>query len=314
MMKEHYELIILGGGPAGLSAGLYAARARLDHVLIEKGAPGGQVLLTDWVDNYPGFPEGLTGFDLIEKMTQHAKRFDLNIETAMVTEVNLDNEDKKVLLLEDGGQVTCDSLIICTGARANTLNIPGEEEMRGKGVSYCGTCDAPFYRNMHVAVVGGGNTAIQEAEYLTKFASRVTVIHRRDELRATKILQEIAFANENIDYIWNTTVTSIEGENGVEILNLLNKDGTTSQLEVQGVFILIGVTPNSNELPLEVLKADQWGFIPTDIESRTCVPGVMAAGDICSKDVRQIVNAAGEGAVAVLAAENYLQNLKETNS
>lgn len=308
-MKEHYELIILGGGPAGLSAGLYAARSRLDHVLIEKGAPGGQVLLTDWVDNYPGFPEGLTGFDLIEKMTQHAKRFDLNIENAMVTEVSLEGE-KKVLKLEDGGQVTCDSLIICTGARANTLNIPGEDEMRGKGVSYCGTCDAPFYRNMHVAVVGGGNTAIQEAEYLTKFASRVTVIHRRDELRATKILQEIAFANEKIDFIWDSTVTSIEGEKGVERLILENRDGSNSTLEVEGVFILIGVTPNSNELPIETLKADKWGFIPTDIESRTCIPGVMAAGDICSKDVRQIVNAAGEGAVAVLAAENYLQNLK----
>ena len=307
-MKEHYELVILGGGPAGLSAGLYAARARLDHVMIEKGAPGGQVLLTDWVDNYPGFPDGLTGFDLIENMTNHAKRFDLNIETAYVTKVDLKQKDKKVLYLEDGGQVTCDALIICTGASANTLNVPGEDEMRGKGVSYCGTCDAPFYRNMHVAVVGGGNTAIQEAEYLTKFASKVTVIHRRDELRATKILQEYAFANEKIDFIWDSTVTSIEGGTGVEKLNLLKKDGTTSSLEVEGVFILIGVTPNSNELPLEQLNADQWGFIPTDIESCTCVPGVMAAGDICSKDVRQIVNAAGEGAVAVLAAEAYIQN------
>ncbi len=309
-MKEHYELIILGGGPAGLSAGLYAARARLDHVLIEKGAPGGQVLLTDWVDNYPGFPEGLTGFDLIEKMTQHAKRFDLNIETATVAEVNLDDEKKKILLLEDGSQVSCDSLIICTGASANTVNVPGEQEMRGKGVSYCGTCDAPFYRNMHVAVIGGGNTAVQEAEYLTKFASKVTVIHRRDELRATKILQEIAFANEKIDFLWNSTVTSIEGEQGVERLNILNKDGSESTLEVEGVFVLIGVTPNSEALPVEKLNGDKWGFIPTDIESRTNIAGVMAAGDICSKDVRQIVNAAGEGAVAVLAAENYLQNLK----
>lgn len=309
-MKEHYELIILGGGPAGLSAGLYAARARLDHVMIEKGAPGGQVLLTDWVDNYPGFPEGLTGFDLIENMTSHAKRFDLNIETAFVTRVDLEQEDKRILHLEDGSRVSCDALIICTGASANTLNVPGELEMRGKGVSYCGTCDAPFYRNMHVAVVGGGNTAIQEAEYLTKFASRVTVIHRRDELRATKILQEYAFANEKIDFIWDSTVTSIEGDTGVERLHLLKKDGTTSTLDVEGVFILIGVTPNSDELPLEKLNSDRWGFIPTDIETRTCVPGVMAAGDICSKDVRQIINAAGEGAVAVLTAEAYIQGTK----
>jgi len=309
-MKDHYELIILGGGPAGLSAGLYAARARLDHVLIEKGVPGGQVLLTDWVDNYPGFPEGLTGFDLIEKMTQHAKRFDLNIETACVTKIDLSDETSKVLHLEDGKSVSCDTLILCNGASANTLNVPGEQEMRGKGVSYCGTCDAPFYRNMHVAVIGGGNTAIQEAEYLTKFASKVTVIHRRDELRATKVIQEIAFANDKIDYVWNSQVVSIEGDNEVERLNLIDKDGKKSALEVQGAFILIGVTPNKDGLPLNLLKADKWGFIPTDIESRTAVPGVMAAGDICSKSVRQIVNAAGEGAVAVLSAEEYLQSKK----
>jgi len=309
--KNHYELIILGGGPAGLSAGLYAARARLDHLLIEKGAPGGQVLLTDWIDNYPGFPDGLSGFDLVEKMTQHAKRFDLNMLTAEVTRVDLSDENRKVLHLGGDESISCDALIICTGASANTLNVPGELELRGKGVSYCGTCDAPFYRNMHVAVVGGANTAIQEADYLTKFASRVTVIHRRDELRATKIVQEIAFANEKIDFIWNSQVTSIEGENGVERLNLVANDGSTSTLEVEGVFVLIGVTPNNSILPLDILKAEEWGFIPTDIESRTAVPGVMAAGDICNKDVRQVINAAGEGAVAVLAAENYLHSLKQ---
>lgn len=309
-MKNHYQLVILGGGPAGLSAGLYAARARLDHVLIEKGATGGQVLLTDWVDNYPGFPDGLTGFELVDRMTQHAKRFDLNSELACVTKVDLSDQRKKALHLEDGGVVTCDALIICTGASANTINVPGELELRGKGVSYCGTCDAPFYRNMHVAVIGGGNTAIQEAEYLTKFASKVTVIHRRDSLRATKIIQEIAFANEKIEFLWNKRVTGIDGTSGVECLQLLDNDGTTSTLDVQGVFVLIGVTPNNSALPLDVLKADKWGFIPTDIETRTSVPGVMAAGDICSKDVRQIVNAAGEGAVAVLAAEKYLQSLK----
>ncbi|TKB24890.1 thioredoxin-disulfide reductase [Desulfopila sp. IMCC35006] len=311
-MKDHYELVILGGGPAGLSAGLYAARARLDHVLIEKGAPGGQVLLTDWVDNYPGFPEGLTGFDLVEKMTQHARRFDLNIELGSVTRVDPNDGMRKILHLESGEKITCDTLILCNGASANSLGIPGEMALRGKGVSYCGTCDAPFYRNMHVAVIGGGNTAIQEAEYLTKFASKVTVIHRREELRATKIIQEIAFANDKIEFIWNTRVSSIEGENEVEHLNLLHNDGTTSTLDVQGVFILIGVTPNNDGLPLQQLNADKWGFIPIDKESQTTIPGVMAAGDICSKEVRQIINAAGEGAVAVLAAERYLQNLKKS--
>lgn len=308
--KDHYELIILGGGPAGLSAGLYAARARLDHLMIEKAAPGGQILLTDWVDNYPGFPEGISGFDLVEKMTEHAKRFDLNILTAEAVKVDLSDDKRKILHLVGEETVSCDSLIICTGASANTLDIPGEHELRGKGVSYCGTCDAPFYRNMHVAVAGGGNTAIQEAIYLTKFASRVTVIHRRDELRATKILQELAFANEKIDFIWNSQVTSIEGETGVERINLIAKDGATSSLEVEGMFIFVGVTPNNTALPLDLLKAGKDGFIPIDIETRTAVPGVMAAGDICDKDVRQIINAAGEGAVAVLAAENYIQGLK----
>ena len=309
-IKDHYELIILGGGPAGLSAGLYAARARIDHLMIEKAATGGQVLLTDWVDNYPGFPEGISGFDLVEKMAEHARRFDLNILTAEVIKVDLNDESRKILHLEGDKTVSCDSLVICTGASANTLNIPGELELRGKGVSYCGTCDAPFYRNMHVAVAGGGNTAIQEAVYLTKFASRVTVIHRRDELRATKIIQELAFANDKIDFIWNSQVTSIEGETGVERINLIAKDGSTSTLDVEGIFVLIGVTPNSTSLPLDLLKASKEGFIPVDTETRTAVPGVMAAGDICDKEVRQIVNAAGEGAVAVLAAERYLQGTK----
>ncbi|WP_163337045.1 thioredoxin-disulfide reductase [Desulfopila sp. IMCC35008] len=312
MLKEHYELVILGGGPAGLSAGLYAARARLDHVLIEKGAPGGQVLTTDWVDNYPGFPEGISGFDLADKMTEHAKRFDVNIENGEVERIDLQDEKTKTLHFFDGTRLTCDTLIICTGARPNSLGIPGEEEMRGKGVSYCGTCDAPFYRNMDVAVIGGGDTAIEEANYLTRFASKVTIVHRRDELRATKILQEMAFANEKIEFLWNNRPTAIEGENEVQKLKVVANDGTDSSLDVDGVFIFIGITPNNSCLPLDVLQADQWGFIPTDNECRTAVPGVMAAGDIRSKTVRQVVNAAGEGAVSVLAAEAYLNHLRET--
>ena len=312
MLKDHYELVILGGGPAGLSAGLYAARARLDHVLIEKGAPGGQVLNTDWVDNYPGFPDGLSGFDLAEKMTEHAKRFEVNIQYGEVERLDVSDSKIKTLHFIDGTKVTCNTVIICTGARPNSLGIPGEEEMRGKGVSYCGTCDAPFYRNLNVAVIGGGDTAVEEASYLTRFASKVTVIHRRDELRATKILQEQAFANEKIEFLWNSKPTSIEGENAVQKLNLIDNDGKASSLDVDGVFIFIGITPNNSCLPLDQLKADKWCFIPVDTECRTAVPGVMAAGDIISKNVRQVVNAAGEGAVAVLAAEAYLNHLKET--
>lgn len=312
MQKEHYELVILGGGPAGLSAGLYAARARLDHVVIERGAPGGQVLNTDWVDNYPGFVDGISGFDLAEKMTEHAKRFNVNIEYGEVSCVDLADEKNKILRMADGSEVRCDALIICTGARPNTINVPGEVEFRGKGVSYCGTCDAPFYRNMEVAVVGGGDTAVEEANYLTRFASKVTIIHRRDELRATKIIQEHAFANDKIEFRWNSRVVAIEGDtSGVKSLKLINNDGEESTLEVEGIFILIGITPNNSCMPLEALKADQWGFIPVDGECRTAVAGVMAAGDIVSKNVRQVVNAAGEGAVAMLAAESYLNRLKE---
>lgn len=308
MAVTHYELIILGAGPAGLTAGLYAARARMNHLLIEKGAEGGQILLTDWVDNYPGFPDGISGFDLAEKMAAQAKRFDLNSMFGNVTSMDLTQKQKR-LELDDGSVKTCDTLIICTGARPRPLGIPGEKELTGKGVSYCATCDAPFYRNMHVAVVGGGNTAVQEASHLTKFADKVTLIHRRDELRATKILQEKAFANPKLEFIWDSTVTKIDGTDGVEAIHLLEKSGKESVLKVDGVFVLIGVVPNNTMLPLDLLKADAGGFIPTDIETRTTVAGVMAAGDIRSKEVRQVINAAGEGATAVLAAEHYLNNL-----
>ncbi len=308
MAATHHSLIILGGGPAGLTAGLYAARARMDHLLIEKGAEGGQVLLTDWIDNYPGFPDGLSGFDLAEKMAAQAKRFDLHSMFGNVISMDLSAPIKQ-LELDNGDQLSCDTLIICTGASPRMLGVPGEKELTGKGVSYCATCDAPFYRNMHVAVVGGGNTAVQEAAHLTKFASKVTLIHRRDELRATKVVQEKSFANEKIDYLWDTTVTGIEGNEGVESLRLLNRDGTKSSLAVEGIFVLIGVIPNNDMLPLDMLNADQGGFIPTNCETNTVIEGVFAAGDIRSKKVRQVINAAGEGATAVLAAEEYLTNL-----
>ncbi len=308
MKKNHYELIIVGSGPAGLTAGLYAARARIDHLVIEKGAAGGQILLTDWVDNYPGFPDGLSGFDLAEKMEAHARRFGLNTLTANVVSMDL-SVTPKIIILEDGAQLSCTSLIICSGARPKRLNIPGEIAFTGKGVSYCATCDAPFYRDLHVAVVGGGNSAVQEASYLTKFASRVTLIHRRDTLRATKIVQEKAFANKKIDFILSSQVTAIEGDKGVERIQLIDNDGRKTTLAVDGIFILIGVIPNNEMLPLDLLQAEHNGFIPTDNETRTAIPGVMAAGDIRSKEMRQIVNAAGEGATAVLAAEHYLNHL-----
>ena len=305
MANTHHQLIILGGGPAGLTAGLYAARDRLQVMLVEKGVEGGQVLVTDWIDNYPGFPEGLSGFDLIEKMAVQAKRFELETKNANVVKVEL-TEAKKKLILESGEELTCQTLIICTGARPNKLDIPGEQEFTGKGVSFCATCDGPFFRDQEILVVGGGDTAIQEADFLTKFASKVTVIHRRDELRATKVLQEKAFANERIEFIWNSNVVAIEGEKEVERVRIRNNNGEEREIAASGVFILIGTIPNSEILPLEQLGADEFGFVITDDEMRTRVPGVMAAGDIRSKRVRQVINAAGEGAVAAIAAEHYL--------
>jgi thioredoxin reductase (NADPH) len=304
-----YQLVIVGGGPAGLAAGLYAARARLQTLLIEKGGSGGQVLLTDWIENYPGFPEGISGFELADRMARQAARFGLESRIASVAALDLNGECKRVLL-EEGDQITCRSVILATGARPNKLGIPGEAELTGKGVSFCATCDGPFFRDQEIVVVGGGDTAVQEADYLTKFARKVTVIHRRDKLRAMKILQEKAFANNRIDFIWNSVVSSVEGETGVEAVRIRSNDGQESLLRVTGVFVLIGTIPNNEIFPLDRLQTDDWGFIHTDAEMRTNIPGVMAAGDIRSKSVRQVVNAAGEGAVAAITAENYI-NIKE---
>jgi thioredoxin reductase (NADPH) len=301
-----YQLIIIGGGPAGLTAGLYAARARLKTVLLDKGVAGGQVLNTDWLDNYPGFPEGISGFDLADKMAAQAARFELEIKSgAEVASMDLIGPEKKIILA-DGNTLSSQSVIITTGARPNKLNIPGEVALTGKGVSYCATCDGPFYRDTEIAVVGGGNTAIQEAIYLTRFASKVTVIHRRDELRATKIVQEQAFANDKIEFIWDSVVTEIIGKDGVDSLKLHNKkSGQSSTLPVHGIFILIGIIPNNEMLPADQLAMED-GFITTDKEMLTSLPGVMAAGDIINKNVRQVVNGTGEGAVAAMSAEHYL--------
>ncbi|MCI5130765.1 MAG: thioredoxin-disulfide reductase [Candidatus Electrothrix sp. EH2] len=312
MKKTDYQLVIVGGGPAGLTAGMYAARGRLNALLIEKGVTGGQVLVTDWVDNYPGFSDGVAGFELMDRMTAHVDRFGLKKKFANATAMDLQGE-RKVITLESDEEITAQTVLISTGAKPRKLGVPGEEELQGKGVSYCATCDAPFYRDQEIAIVGGGNTAIQEALHLTKFASKVTVIHRRDALRATAILQEKAFAEEKIEFIWDAQVSEIVGtEESVESLNIQHNDGTVSTLAVTGIFVLIGVVPNNDMLPLEQLKTDEGGFIVTDHEMCTELPGVYAAGDIRSKNSRQIINAAGEGATAELSAEHYLSNLADS--
>lgn len=302
------DLIIIGAGPAGLTAGLYAARARLKTLLLEKLSPGGQVLMTDWVENYPGFPDGISGFDLVDKMRRQAEKFDLVIENQEVSRLELSPEKKVVVT--DKGNLETRALILTSGATPRKLGIEGEELLIGKGVSYCATCDAPFYRDQEVALIGGGDTAVEEAIFLTRFAAKVHLIHRRDELRATKLLRERVMALDQVNIVWDTVPTRIVGDTEVKGVDLKNvKTGKTSHLPVQGVFVFVGYIPNT-ELVKGQLELDKLGFVVTNNDMQTSVPGVFAAGDIRSKILRQIATAVGEGATAVFAAERYLESLK----
>lgn len=304
-----YQLIIVGGGPGGMTAGLYAARARIDTILVEKGASGGQILLTEWIDNYPGFPEGLSGFALAEKMEAQAKRFGLETVLGAVVSMDLVGDIKKIFL--EGGEVLQGrAVIIATGARPNQLHVPGEKELTGKGVSYCATCDGPFYKELNVAVIGGGDTAVEEAVYLTKFAKKVTIIHRRDELRAAPIIQEEAFAHPQVQFLCDSEVIGIEGTEAVTGLRIRHPDGSEESRAFDGVFVLVGVIPNNEMLPVAQLEIDD-GFVVTDCMMQTNIPGVMAIGDIRHHSVRQVISAAGDGAVAEKAAEHYLDHLRQ---
>ena len=303
--SEFHDLVIIGAGPAGLAAGIYAARDKQDVVLLEKLSPGGQVLTTDLVENYPGFADGISGFELMDSIRRQAERFGLNILSREVQGVDFTEDVKRLSLASDS--MEAHSVIIATGAQPSKLGIEGEELLTGKGVSYCGTCDGPFYRDRDVAVIGGGDTAVQEAIFLTRFASRVYLIHRRDELRATRILQERAFANDRIELVWDTIPLSIEGETGVEGLRLRNvKTGQESDLEADGVFVFVGTRPVTEFLG-EALSLDGQGFVKVDRRQETMVKGVFAAGDVTSETPRQIATAVGEGVTAVLNAEEYLE-------
>ena len=291
-----YDLIIIGGGPAGLTAGLYNARARLDVLLLEQFAPGGQVLTTDWVENYPGFPDGISGFELVDKMKAQAEKFGLPIRNEEVVKLDLSNEKKTVVT--NKGSIETKAIILASGAKWRKLGIEGEGLLTGKGVSYCATCDGPFYKDQEVAVIGGGDTAVEEAIFLTRFASRIHLVHRRDMLRAIKLLQERAMAEKKIEFVWDTIPAKILGQNGVEGIELKNvKTGEITRKEVQGIFIFIGQTPNT-DLIKDMAKLDENGFIITDDNMETSVPGLFAAGDVRSKHFRQIATAVGEGAAA----------------
>lgn len=304
-----YDLIIIGGGPAGLTAGLYTARARLNVVVLERLAPGGQVLTTDWVENYPGFPDGISGFELVEKMKTQAENFGLPIQLEEVLEMELSPEKKVVVT--NKGKLETKALILATGATPRKLGIEGEELLTGKGVSYCATCDGPFYRDQEVVVVGGGDTALEEAIFLTRFASKIYLAHRRDKLRAIKLLQDRAMAQEKIEFIWDTIPVKILGENGVEGVELKNvKTEKVVRKDAQGIFIFIGTQPNS-ELIKGTVNQDETGFILTNENMETSVAGVFAAGDIRSKPWRQISTAVGEGATSSFFVERYLENLDQ---
>ena len=302
------DLIIIGAGPAGLTAGLYAARARLKTLMLEKLSPGGQVLMTDWVENYPGFPDGISGFELMDKMRRQAEKFGLEIKSQEVS--RLDVLPEKQIITTDNGNLESKALILACGATPQRLGIEGESLLTGKGVSYCATCDGPFYREQEVAVIGGGDTAVEEALFLTKFASRIYLVHRRDKLRATKLLQERAWEEEKIEIIWDSIPKRIVGEAGVDGIDLKNvKTGEESHLPVQGVFVFIGYRPN-NELVKGLLECDERGFVVTNKYMETSETGVFAAGDITSKLLRQISTAVGDGATAAFMAERYLESLQ----
>jgi len=303
-VRGEYEVVIIGGGPAGLSAGIYTARARLSSLLVEKGIVGGLVTNAEVIENYPGFLEGISGLELTESMHEQAKKFGLETLTAEVTGIELEGEQKIVKTSE--GDLAAEAVIVAGGSDRVQLNVPGEKEFTGKGVSYCAICDAAFFADQTVALVGGGNSAVYEALQLTKFASKVIVIHRRNELRATRIIQEKAFAEPKIEFLWNNIVERIEGEDVVKRLRLRNVvSGEESTLDVSGVFVSIGFKPNTDYLK-DILPLDAAGYIVVNEKMEAGIPGIFAAGDIRSGSIRQVIAAAGDGATAAIYAERFI--------
>lgn len=306
-----YDLVIIGAGPGGLTAGIYAQRAKLNCVVLEREMVGGQIALSDVIENYPGFPS-ISGSGLMEKFEEHARGLGLEIKMTEVRNISVGEDGAKTLDTAEG-EMKAKAVIVATGAKPRRLGVPGEKEMVGKGVSYCATCDGPFFRNQTVMVVGGGDTAVKEAVYLSKIASKVYVVHRRDKFRAEKILQEKAFATENIEFLTSHILKEIKGEKtgvtGAVVEDL--KGGETKELALEGVFVFVGINPTTDFVDVE---KDEQGFIKTNQKMETNVPGIYAIGDCRTTPLLQVATAVGDGAIAAYMAEEYAEEFGETES
>lgn len=302
----NYDVIIIGGGPAGLTAGIYTSRARFSTLLIESALLGGQMTTTEMIENYPGFPQGITGDELSRLMDEQARRFGVEVVTEELVKVDLEG-DRKVVQTHES-TYRCKALIVCTGTEYRKLGVPGEREFAGRGVSYCATCDGAFFKDSHIVVVGGGDSALTEALFLTKFAKQLTIIHRRETLRGTKIYQERVFANPKIKILWNSIVHEIKGDSIVRSIVIKNvKSGEIREFETDGVFLFVGLEPRTHFLK-GVVQLDEGGYIVTNEDCETSMKGIFAAGDCRKKPLRQITTAVGDGATAAFAVQNYLES------
>jgi thioredoxin reductase (NADPH) len=300
-----YDVAILGAGPAGLTAAIYTARSLLSTLVIEKIGSGGQAAVTDLIENYPGFPNGINGFELSQKMDEQARKFGARFESDVILGLQK-NGDATFTIKTESGAFQARSVIIATGASSRKLGVPGEDKFIGRGISFCATCDASFYRDKTVAVIGGGDSAVEEGIYLTRFARKVYIIHRREALRACKIAQQRALSNAKIEFVWNTVVEEVIGDEKIRKIRLKNvKTNASSELEIDGMFLYVGMIPNTQAF--DNLKKDEYGYIITDERLMTDIPGVFAAGDCRKSPVKQVATAVGDGTIASTIAEKYLE-------
>ena len=308
MTEEIRDVAIIGGGPSGLTAGLYLCRAKIDAVLLDEHLTGGEAIYSPLIENYPGFPEGVSGADLMEKIKAQADRFGLEVKTfAKVMNLGVDGQVKTVQL--ENGEVGARVVIVTTGRSPRKMGIPGEEEFSGRGISYCATCDAPLFKERVVMVVGGGDAAVEEALHLARFASKVFLVHRRDELRASSYLQERILSEPKMEFIWNSELAEIKGEkmvNSAVVINNLTRERT--EIPVSGIFFYVGNVPNTGFLK-EVVELNDDGYVVTDDRLESSVPGIFAAGDVRANYFKQVVLAAAEGALAALSAQRYLETI-----